>query len=132
LPAALVQERRCPQRHRTLTLQEAVALSGAMKSGRLGAGTPDAELTATQDGLASAGEISAAPAGSNAPVHRRARRTSENFFISTSDAEERQDCLTPYKRKVPEEMRMEPDREGRVGSLFCLCLKYSTDDIMAA
>jgi hypothetical protein len=100
LPERLVQESRCPQRQRTLTLQEAVDLSGAMKSGRLGAGMPDAELTAAQDGLASAGEISAAPAGSNAPVHRRARRTSESLFISTSDAEDRQHCLTPYKRSA--------------------------------
>ena len=103
-PLALVQERRCPQRQRTLTLQEAVDLSGAMKSGRLGSGTPATELTAAQAGLARAEtagatvEIPAAPAGSNAPVHRRARRTNESFFISTSDGEDRQNCLIPYKR----------------------------------
>jgi hypothetical protein len=100
-PTALVQESRCPQRQRTLTLQAAVDLSGAMKSGRLGSGMPAAELRAGQAGLESAGTvmgISAAPAGSNAPVHRRARRTNESLFISTSDAEDRQHCLTPYKR----------------------------------
>jgi hypothetical protein len=99
-PTALVQERRCPQRQRTLTLQEVVDLSGAMKSGRLGAGTPAAELTAAQAGLESAGTagarvgLSAAPAGNNAPVHRRARRTNESLFISTSNTGDRQNCLT--------------------------------------
>src|SRR5436305_13636705 len=103
-PARLVQERRWPQRQRTLTLQEAFDFSGTMKSGRLGAGMTAAELTAAQaepGSVVTAGATvgtSAAPAGSSAPVHRRARRTNASLFISTSVAGEMQNCLSPESR----------------------------------
>jgi hypothetical protein len=88
-----------------LTLQELADFAGAMKSGRPGAGMPVVELKAAQVGLDTDGAVkavkatgvSAAPAGTRAPVHSRSKRTNDSFFISTSEAGEMQDCILLYK-----------------------------------